>query len=210
MSFQITEPRKVPRDPRLAKELIAFVDPHAQILRRQAGVGPQERLDPWVVAPSFGLAFVKPSDITHAADEDQCKVASLSAKQWSGMGYPLPDGKLLIMLNPHQTPERATVTVMEEVAHAYFGHTPVTLVSSDGGGVHRQFDPVIEREAYWLAAAALLPTQAVGRAVWEGLAAKQIAERYATSTELAEFRIKTLRLWSEYQKRQCHQELQPE
>lgn len=197
-----TDPREMPRNARRVKELIAFVDGHSVSLRRQAGVGQNERLDPWAVAPAFGLVFVQPENVDGVADEDRAHVSSLTAKQWSGMGHPLPQGGLLVMLNPYQTPERANVTAMEEVAHVYLGHKPVLLVDADGGCVQRHYDKMAEQEAYWLATATLLPSSAVGRAVWNGSSAVEIAGQFGVSTELVQFRIKTLRLWQDYQQRQ--------
>ena len=109
---QTDDPRGLPRDARRVKEMISFVEPHSVVLRRRAGVGPIERLDPWAVAPCFGLAFVRLDGIDEARDDDRSRVSGLTAKQWSGMGYPLPDGGILVMLNPNQTPERANVTIM--------------------------------------------------------------------------------------------------
>ncbi len=202
MMPEINDPREIPGNPRRVKEMIEFVDPHAATLRRRAGVGPTERLDPWAVAPTFDLEFVRPENVPDATDEDRALVSDLTAKQWSGMGLPLPDGRLLVMLNPNQTPERCNVTIMEEVAHVHLGHKPVALISSTGGGVQRHYDKVTEQEAYWLAAATLLPTPVVGRAVWNGLTVGQLAESFGVSIELAGFRIKVLRLWPDYQKRQ--------
>ena len=207
---QTDDPRGLPRDARRVKELISFVEPHSVVLRRRAGVGPDERLDPWAVAPRFGLAFVQPMGVDEATDDDRSRVSSLTAKQWSGMGYPLPDGGILVMLNPNQTPERANVTIMEEVAHVHLDHKPVALVTAEGGCVQREYDPTAEREAYWLAASTLLPTSAVGQAVWKGLAAEQIAQKFGVSTELVGFRIKTLRLWPDYQDRQRRHEQRKE
>lgn len=210
MPSQPVDPHEVPRSPRRVKELIAFVDRHSTALRRQAGVGPNERLDPWAVAPAFGLAFVRPETVAGATNEDRARVSSLTAKQWSGMGYPLPKGGILVMLNPDQTPERANVTVMEEVAHVHLGHRPVALVTAEGGCVQRSYDKVAEQEAYWLAAATLLPSSAVGRAVWDGLSAEEISAQFGVSTELVDFRIKTLRLWQDYKRHQVAREQQGE
>lgn len=60
----------------------------------------------------------------------------------------------------------------------------------------RIYDDAVEQEAYWTAAAALLPSKAVAMAVYRGETADDLAVRYSVSSELAEMRIKTLGLWS--------------
>jgi Zn-dependent peptidase ImmA (M78 family) len=113
------------------------------------------------------------------------------------MGVPLPEGRFLVLLHPNQTPERAAVTVMEEVAHAYFEHRPSRLVTERNGFARREYDKQIEQEAYWTAAAAMLPRLVVAHAVWRGQSAEDLATQYHVSVELAEFRIKVMRLWPE-------------
>jgi Zn-dependent peptidase ImmA (M78 family) len=171
---------------------------HATALRARAGVDALERLDPRALAHKFGIIVADLDDLTDLAPEDRAHLRSVDAKVWSGMGMPLPDGQLLVLLNPSQTPERAASTIMEEVAHAHLGHQPSQLVTEANGMVRRLYDAAIEREAKWTAAAALLPAKAVARAVWTGTPAQTLASEFGVSVELVEFRIKILHLWSEY------------
>ena len=203
--FKSVNPYEVPKSTRRVKELNALVDKHSAILRCQAGVGLDERLDPWAVAPAFGLAFVQPNTVDGATDEDKSTASKLTAKNWSGMARSRPDGNILVMLNPNQTPERANVTIMEEVSHVHLGHKPVKIITA-GDCFQREYDPVIEQEAYWLAAGTLLPSQSVGRLVWKGMTAEQIGTRFGVSSELVAFRVKILRLWPDYQARQRQRE----
>lgn len=62
----------------------------------------------------------------------------------------------------------------------------------------REYDEETEKEAYWTAAAALLPKKVVAMAVYNEVPASQLAARYGTSRELVEMRIKLLKLWSHY------------
>ena len=113
---------------------------------------------------------------------------------WSGSGRPLPNGKLFVMLNANQTRERMNVTLLEEVAHRYYDHDPVVL-GSDG---RHNYNAAQEQEAYWTAAAALLPMVVVAKAVRRGETAAELGKRYGASQELAEMRIRTLGLWNHY------------
>ncbi len=102
------------------------------------------------------------------------------------------------LLHPSQTPERANVTIMEEVAHVHLGHQPSRLVATSSGMEKREYNETDEKEAYWTAAATLLPRHAVAQAVWRGQSVEDLAAAYGVSRECVEFRIKTLRLWTEH------------
>lgn len=189
------------RSGRATRRFLRFVEEHAMALREQAGLGSRGRLDPFLLQASLGIFISTPGTLGNIKEEDREHLKSIDARTWSGGATELPDGKLLILLNPNQTPERAAVTVMEEVAHAHFGHQPVTLVLEPTGVSGRRYDEIAENEAYWTAAAALLPSAVVARAVWDAGPAKTLAADYGVSVELVEFRIKTLRLWPWYQSR---------
>jgi hypothetical protein len=181
-----------------SRETLRSIEAHASALRARAGVDALERLDPRALAPTFGVVIVDLDDLTNLAPGDRAHLRSVDAKVWSGMGMPLPGDQLLVLLNPSQTPERAASTIMEEVSHAHLDHEPSQLVTEANGMVRRLYDAVIEREAKWTAAAALLPAKVVARAVWTGKSAETLAAEFGVSIELVEFRIKILHLWSEY------------
>jgi Zn-dependent peptidase ImmA (M78 family) len=180
------------------RNYMRVIEGHAAALRRLAKVEPLDRVDPHLLSREFNLAIVTLKDIQSLSDADRIHLEAVDAKTWSGAGIDLPDGRFLIILHPHQTPERAAVTIMEEVAHSYFGHKPTSLLRQANGITTRQYDSSIEREAYWTAAAALLPSVVIGQAVWRGQGAETVAAAYGASKELVEFRIKTLNLWQEY------------
>lgn len=170
----------------------------AVALRFRAGVAPLGPLDPRVVQKQLGCTIVTPEAVAVMLPEVRARVREVTPREWSGTGLPMPDGHLLVLLNPNQTVERAGVTALEEVAHAHYGHEPTRIVTLSNGAVKRVFSPRNEQEAYWTAAAALLPMKAVGLAVWRGQTAVDLAADYGVSIELAEFRIKILGLWTHY------------
>jgi hypothetical protein len=186
------------RAQQVSRELLRSVERHASMLRKQAGILPDDRLDPIGLAERFGLFIVSLADLAGLTPEDRQRLAKIDARQWSGAGLPLDDGRTIVILNPRQTPERAAVTVMEEVAHIHLGHKPTRISPSEGGLMKREYDPRMEQEAYWTAAATLLPSRVVAGAVWKGQSAAAIASRYGVSVELTEFRIKILSLWNRY------------
>ena len=62
----------------------------------------------------------------------------------------------------------------------------------------RTFDSAEEHDAYYLAAACMLPETMLRRAVREGQTAIEIGAAYGASRELVEYRIKRLGLWRTY------------
>lgn len=185
-----------------SRETMRSFEEHGIALRRKAGVGRTGPLDPFERLAELGLRIDFANALESSSEADREQTKSLDARRWSGTGGVLPDGTILVVLNPAQTRERSVVTVMEEVAHVHHGHTPTVLkLAGSEGTPGRHYDEQSEQEAYWTAAAALLPSRAVARAVWEGRSAESLASEYRVSKELAEFRIKTLGLWPHYQNR---------
>jgi hypothetical protein len=178
----------------------------AALIRHRAGIGPLDRLDPRHAAEALALIIMDANAIENLTAEERAWIEATTPKMWSGMGAPLADGRLFVLLHPFQTPERAAITIMEEASHVHYGHRPERLTLQPTGMERREYDKCIEEEAYWTAAAALLPSVAVARAVWRRRPANEVAQFYGTSIELVEFRIKTLGLWSEYRAYSSSQE----
>ncbi len=170
------------------------IERHAAILRQQVDVGELGKFSPRALPDQLKIKIAYPDEIEALTPQVRQLLLSWDAKVWSGMGDTLPDGRLLIMLNPNQTSVRENVTIMEEVAHRYYGHEPSQLNKIGRG----RYDEATEREAFWTAAAILLPSKVVGQAVWCGDSTDSLAAQYGTSVELVEMRIKTLNLWSLY------------
>lgn len=178
------------------KTFLRRLEEESRKLRQKAGVGPLDRLDPLALVDQLDITILTIDDVENLPLALRSKVQKLTPKQWSGAGMPLPEGDMLVLLHPYQTTERARVTTMEEVAHQHYGHEPTRIAPIDDGVVRRTFNPRVEQEAYWTAAAALLPMKAVGMAVWREQDAEDLARQYGVSVELAEFRMKILGLWN--------------
>ncbi len=160
-------------------------------------------LNPREWADKLNIQIAYPDEIEQLTHEIRQRLLGFDAKVWSGISNTLPDGQMLIILNPiKQLKARGNVLIMEEVAHNYYGHQPSQLnrIGRD------RYDEETEREAYWTAAAALLPSKVVGQAVWRWAVNRQrlwVLSFRGTSVELAEMRIKTLNLWSCYKKEEA-------
>lgn len=178
------------------REYMQWIEKNAILLRQRAQVQALELLDPRMCKDKLNLQFIVLEGIEKLPPTILGFLKSLGARKWSGISKKLPNGDLLLALNPNMTPERANVTIMEEAAHAHYGHKPVQLHPLGDDLYQRIYDDSIEQEAYWTAAAALLPSKAVAIAVYQGQTADDLAVCYNASPELAEMRIKTLGLWS--------------
>ena len=77
------------------------------------------------------------------------------------------------------------------------GHT-LTKIATVVEVYGRTFDAHEEHDAFYLAAATLLPESLVRKAVKDTMDIVQLARDYGTSPELVEYRIKRLGLWCEY------------
>ncbi len=181
--------------PQLTKDIMHHYEESARSLRAKAGVGSYEPFDPLTLQAELGVVLKYHDEIPNLSEEVLAELDRLDAKEWSGMSHELPIGKLFVVLNRQQTPERARVTLLEEVAHHYHGHTPVSIGSSGRAAYYQEE----EQEAKFTAAAALLPSKEVAKAVYRGDSAAHIAGKYGASVELVEMRIKTLNLWDHYQ-----------
>lgn len=181
------------------RETMRHIERQARMLRERANVSDLDVFDPRALVNDLGIMLVQPQDIKNLEAAELEYISHIDPKTWSGMGKVLPDGRVLVILNPGMTIERERVTIMEEVAHAHYGHQPSQLVLHPTGFDQRKYDDYCEQEAYWTAGATLISSTAVALAMRRGETAEELAIRYETSVELAEMRVKTLRLWSQHQ-----------
>jgi transcriptional regulator with XRE-family HTH domain len=122
-----------------------------------------------------------------------------AAGDWSAMSVPLDAGNenWAILLNDSHTVERQRVTVLEEYWHILLGHK-LTRIARVADAYGRTYDKSEEHDAYYLAAATLLPKEAVIAAVTKHQSSEQIGRTFGASSELVDYRIKRLGLWRQH------------
>jgi Zn-dependent peptidase ImmA (M78 family) len=115
------------------------------------------------------------------------------------MSVPLdPDNEnWAVLLNDGHSVERQRVTVLEEFWHILLGHK-LTKIARITEAYGRTYDRAEEHDAYYLAAATLLPKASIIDRVSQNLSSEQIAETFGTSCDLVDYRIKRLGLWREH------------
>ena len=116
--------------------------------------------------------------------------------QWSAVTIPIPaDGHIVILNDTHAT-TRQNATLMEELFHIILGHKPSRIKPCPITGLmKREFDRSMEEEAYWSAAAALVPYVALRRMIDDRHLTGQIAAHFEVSVALVGFRLKVTKLW---------------
>ncbi len=122
-----------------------------------------------------------------------------ACSEWSAMSVPLNKNmdRWAVLLNDCHTLERQRVTLLEEYWHILMGHK-LTKVARVAEAYGRTYDKAEEHDAYYLASATLLPRKAIQVAVMKSQTSTEIAQRFGTSPELVEYRIKRLGLWREH------------
>jgi transcriptional regulator with XRE-family HTH domain len=145
---------------------------------------------------------VQVNKLTEAKSLDVSLVRKLKQEacdEWSAMSVPL-DGSVdswAVLLNDCHTNERQRVTILEEYWHILLGHK-LTKIARVAEAYGRTYDKTEEHDAYYLASATLLPKTAIVQAVNEKRSSTDIAQKFGTSPELVDYRIKRLGLWRDH------------
>ncbi len=103
----------------------------------------------------------------------------------------------VIVRNERHPAVRQRVSILEEYWHILLGHR-LTKIAKIAGAYGRTFDENEEHDAFYLAAATLLPEGVISEAIKERKDVALVAGEYGTSPELVEYRIKRLGLWRQY------------
>ena len=110
------------------------------------------------------------------------------------------EDKWAILRNDSHTLERQRVTYLEECWHILLGHK-LTRIAKIADAFGRTYDSTEEHDAFYLASAIMVPESELRSKVTANKSAAEIAERFGTSPELVEYRIKRLGLWRAYKSR---------
>jgi len=127
------------------------------------------------------------------------RLTETHSHEWSAMSVPLDivNDKWAILLNNSHSEERQKVTYLEECWHIMLGHK-LTKIARIGSAYGRTYENTEEHDAYYLAAATLLPEKGVAEMVESQQSSIVIGEYFGTSPALVEYRIKRMGLWRLY------------
>lgn len=170
----------------------------AEEFRQDLGVGEDEPLDALRVRLD-GVDVFSPSDILNLDSECLSFLIGEGSDQWSAMSVPLDldADRWAVLRNDQHQIVRQKVTYLEECWHIMLGHK-LTKVAKVSDAFGRTYDSTEEHDAYYLAAASLLPKDAVTKCVEAGESSETIANKFGVSQPLVEYRIKRLGLWKTF------------
>jgi transcriptional regulator with XRE-family HTH domain len=174
----------------------------AEKFRTDLGLSPDEPLDSLRLEVD-GVQVI-PVGKTNCLDvRTVSQLRGSAGAEWSAMSIPLDfeDGKWAVLMNDSHTVERQRVTLLEEFWHILLGHK-LTKIARVAEAYGRTYDKPEEHDAYYLAAATLLPRTAIVDGVSKKCSSEQIAKLFGTSPELVDYRIKRLGLWREHMGKQ--------
>jgi hypothetical protein len=179
-------------------------EPRAEELRGMVPSSARGTLvfDPWQLASQVGLRVIE-CTFAGLTEAEAKYMQGLRGDHWSGGFVPtvLPDGTRLCMLNPDQSHRRQKITLMEEIAHSFLGHSP-TVLSMSGESRYRDFNKEQEKEAYGVGAAVLLPWRLFFPMLNGGGNFDCLSEAFDVTRELVQYRIKICGASTLYSKRQ--------
>jgi hypothetical protein len=165
--------------------------------RSRFGVRLDEPLRPFTrVLPKVAVVGTRLELLEYGVEEQQLKkLFGVGRKQWSGMTIPCDD-EFIVVMNYTHAKTRQHATLMEEFFHILLGHKPSRVyLCPDSGVIRREYDRTMENEAYYSAAASLVPYAAMKEMVERGATSRDIAGHFEVSGELVIFRLKTCKLY---------------
>ncbi|MCZ8195633.1 MAG: ImmA/IrrE family metallo-endopeptidase [Aquidulcibacter sp.] len=148
-------------------------------------------IDPWKYADHLGIFVLK---IENLGLEDKHLNQLLNVDPGSWSGFTIKEGRNhFVLLNPRHPMPRQRNTMMHELAHIKLNHRAQRVeISESGSGLMLLSDYPAdqENEADWLAAALLLPRDALYFHRSRGKSVQQIADHYGVSKELCNWRLR--------------------
>ncbi len=170
----------------------------AQSFRKDLKLKDLDKLDPLKLSIE-GVDTLGIRDVPELSSRCIKHLEEAGSNDWSAMSVPLDeynDAWAIVLNKKHPIP-RQNVTFLEECWHILLGHK-LTKIAKIANAYGRTFEQNEEHDAYYLAAASLLPEKIVKEAVLSKHDINELAESYGCSPELVEYRIKRLGLWREY------------
>ena len=160
----------------------------ARSLRIELGLGAADPLPPERLASHLDVAVWPVNDLgLSQADVDQLVV--VDPDSWSAVTVSTM-GREAIIINPTHIGGRYSSDVMHELAHLLLRHKPNTVFFADESELALYgYDRSTEDEANWLAAALLLPREALMHLRRRRISPQETCERYGVSRRMLAFRI---------------------
>jgi IrrE N-terminal-like domain len=170
---------------------------HGLMLRQRFGRSLHVPLDPFEGAARITGVEILGRDkcIEYLGAEHTQRLFQYYRQEWSGIAIPV-ENKHLILVNDTESKNRQNSTLTEEIFHILLGHPPSKIyVCPESRMLRREYATEVENEAKCAAAAALVPYGPLRLLVTSGGTTESIAESFAVSVELVQWRLKVTKLW---------------
>lgn len=169
---------------------LRHLEGQAHTLRKRAKLTPLQPLEPIDVAqtlPNVILAELRA--LAALSSEGDLGVLERESETWSALALRIDSGPWLVTWNPWHAPARTRVSVMEEIAHIVLNHKPTSLTPDPVTGLPvRAYSASKEKEAYGVAAAAVLPYAGLVQLLRQGKSDAEVAAHYGVSGQLVTMR----------------------
>lgn len=137
-----------------------------------------------------GVLVWTPRDVPGVEPKSINQLVAVDPDSWSGLTVQEAGGTVVIV-NPTHPEGRRANTLMHEWAHLHLRHSPKRVdITLDGVLLVSDYEKADEEEADWLAGAMLVPRDGLLSLMKAGLAVQQIAQTFAVSSELTEWRVR--------------------
>lgn len=177
--------------PKLRRGFKTWCENAARGFRRELGLEPFDRLDPYHLADHLKVSIWTPHDVSGlSASSLHCLTVSES-ECWSALT--IRDGeKSLIIVNSSHNPQRINNSLAHEMSHIILRHEPPKMMpSTEGLMIMTDYDTTQEEEAGILGGALLVPREALLKRISCGSSDEEAADFFNVSVALIRQRKNT-------------------
>jgi len=159
----------------------------AESTRERLDLRPYAPLSPRELAQNMGVTILDFSAVQGLDPASAHYLTSQQGDEWSAVTVHAA-GKQIIVVNPRHSEARQASNIMHELAHLIRGHKP-SQVQRYQGYTLRDFKPLQENEANWLAGCLLLPRRTLLHIGYNGIEVERAVELYGVSKSLYKYRV---------------------
>jgi Zn-dependent peptidase ImmA (M78 family) len=157
----------------------------AREIRKELGLQLLDPLDPWLLADHLAIEVIALSELADDADGAVRHLLHVDPASFSAVTVFYGTERLVVHNDAH-SPGRQASNLSHELSHGLLLHPPAPAL--DAGGC-RNWDPVLEGEAQYLAGALLITEEAALQIVRSGKSLDAAAVRFGVSSPMVQYRI---------------------
>jgi hypothetical protein len=180
-----------------------LIEVKAMELKGRMGLPWYESVDPLSMLAAVPARLLLEADLRRLSPTLADALFVQGVNDWSAFAAASGDSGQVIVLNSRHPETRRRASLMEEITHLLLGHPASRLcVGTNGVSVVRSYNDAVEREAFDIGAACLVPYAPLFRQIrYEAAQITALATYFAVSDDLIRYRIKRSGLSAMYRKR---------